>query len=236
MLRGKMACVNVGKCEVDGWGGEVRNDVHSGTVLSLKSGDGKNGNMSKRPMCEVLVAGRKLVLMADSGSPWTIVVQDYLERMFEGIWDTTVLNEPDIVAESFEGTTIDVMGFVETEIVFKERKANIKLCVATKGVNVLGWKDQGYMTVEFGSIKEEEWMDCVKNDHVLQEVKKYVRDGWPSRGVVAAELEPFAKVIFVMLLWNVGHWKIGRISEGREHSALGDRSKRKAYIDIWNKL
>ncbi|KAJ1087530.1 hypothetical protein NDU88_000697 [Pleurodeles waltl] len=52
----------------------------------------------------------------------------------------------------------------------------------------------GYMTVDFGSIKEEEWMDCVKSDHILQEVKRYVSYGWPSRGMVAAELEPFAKV------------------------------------------
>ncbi|KAJ1189543.1 hypothetical protein NDU88_006288 [Pleurodeles waltl] len=140
-----MACVNIRKCEV------VGGDIQSGTVLSLKSGEGDG---SKRPMCEVLVEGKKLVLMADSGSPWTIIVQDYFERMFEGIWDMTDLNESDIVAESFEG----------------------------------------YMTDEFGSIKEEVWKDCEKNDDVIQEVKGYVRDGWPVKCKVAAELEPFAKV------------------------------------------
>ncbi|KAJ1158033.1 hypothetical protein NDU88_010729 [Pleurodeles waltl] len=118
-----MACVNIRKCEVDG------GDIQSGTVLSLKSVEGDG---SKRPMCEVLVEGKKLVLMADSGSPWTIIVQDYFERMFEGIWDMTDLNESDIVAESFEG----------------------------------------YMTDEFGSIKEEVWKDCEKNDDVIQEVKR----------------------------------------------------------------
>ncbi|KAJ1137248.1 hypothetical protein NDU88_003661 [Pleurodeles waltl] len=130
-----MACVNIRKCEVDG------GDVQSGTVLSLKSGEGDG---SKRPMCKVLVEGKKLVLMADSGSPWTIIVQDYFERMFEGIWDMTDLNESDIVAESFEG----------------------------------------YMTEEFGSIKEEVWKDCEKNDDVLQEVKGYVRDGWPVKSLL----------------------------------------------------
>ncbi|KAJ1122730.1 hypothetical protein NDU88_001215 [Pleurodeles waltl] len=241
-----MACVNIRKCEVDG------GDIQSGTVLSLKSGEGDG---SKRPMCEVLVEGKKLVLMADSGSPWTIIVQDYFERMFEGIWDMTDLNESDIVAESFEGTTIDVMGFVETEIVFKERRANIKLYVAAKGVNVLGWKDQGklniilnprskeqvlavgsgenkewiidkfpqvfakelgYMTDEFGSIKEEVWKDCEKNDDVIQEVKGYVRDGWPVKCKVAAELEPFAKGGKCVIIWDTercngmeGSWNVG---------------------------
>ncbi|KAJ1138093.1 hypothetical protein NDU88_004484 [Pleurodeles waltl] len=162
-----MACVNIRKCEVDG------GDIQSGTVLSLKSGEGDG---SKRPMCEVLVEGKKLVLMADSGSPWTIIVQDYFERMFEGIWDMTDLNESDIVAESFEG----------------------------------------YMTDEFGSIKEEVWKDCEKNDDVIQEVKGYVRDGWPVKCKVAAELEPFAKGGKCVITWDTercngmeGSWNVG---------------------------
>ncbi|KAJ1098103.1 hypothetical protein NDU88_003219 [Pleurodeles waltl] len=153
-----MAWVNIRRCEEDGRKCDVRGDEQGGMVLSLKSGDGEKGSRAKQPMCEVLIGGRKLELMADSGSPWTIVVQDYFERIFEGIWSTTDLNEPDILAESFDGTTIDLVGFVETEIVFKERRANIKLYVAAKDVNVLGWRDQGE-----GVIPKKSLVDAIVN-------------------------------------------------------------------------
>ncbi|KAJ1215009.1 hypothetical protein NDU88_002619 [Pleurodeles waltl] len=121
---GKMACVSSGK-DGDDW---LKGDnEQKGIVLSLKHGDEIGCERIKRPRCEVQIAGRRLELMADSGSPWTIVTQDYFKQVFEGIWDLTDLKEPDIIAESFEGRTIDVTGFVETAITFKERRANIKL-------------------------------------------------------------------------------------------------------------
>ncbi|KAJ1213244.1 hypothetical protein NDU88_000882 [Pleurodeles waltl] len=124
VAKGKMACVSSGK-EGDDWlkcGSEQK-----GMVLSLKNGEEIVCERIKQPRCEVQIAGRKLELMADSGSPWTIVTQDYFKQVFEGIWDMTDLKEPDIIAESFDGRTIDVTGFVETVIIFKERCANIKL-------------------------------------------------------------------------------------------------------------
>ncbi|KAJ1164009.1 hypothetical protein NDU88_004456 [Pleurodeles waltl] len=144
VAKGKMACVSSGK---DGHDWLKGNNEQKGMVLSLKHGDEIRCEQIKRPRCEVQIAGRRLELMADSGSPWTIVTQDYFKQVFEGIWDLTDLKEPDIIAESFEGRTIDVTGFVETGITFKERRANIKLYVAVKGVNVLGWRDQGKLGV-----------------------------------------------------------------------------------------
>ncbi|KAJ1140693.1 hypothetical protein NDU88_007041 [Pleurodeles waltl] len=168
-----MACVNIRKCEVDG------GDIQSGTVLSLKSGEGDG---SKRPMCEVLVEGKKLVLMADSGSPWTIIVQDYFERMFEGIWDMTDLNESDIVAESFEG----------------------------------------YMTDEFGSIKEEVWKDCEKNDDVIQEVKGCHEDLGMPYTENKIKLAP-------LLLWR-SIW--ARESAPVNHIVIGDCLSLSVAVDI----
>ncbi|KAJ1155097.1 hypothetical protein NDU88_007833 [Pleurodeles waltl] len=119
--KGKMAYVNSGRSEEDWRKYDVKDKEPGVMVLSLKSGKVEMGGMAKQPICEVQIVGRKLELMADSGSPWTIVVQDYFERVFDGVWNITDLKDPDIIAESFEGPTIDVMGFVETEIVFKER-------------------------------------------------------------------------------------------------------------------
>ncbi|KAJ1128611.1 hypothetical protein NDU88_006987 [Pleurodeles waltl] len=79
-------------------------------VLSLKQGNVAGYERLSQPRCEVRVAGKKLELMADSGSRWTIVTLDYFEQVFEGIWEKSDLKESDIVAESFEGGTIEVIG------------------------------------------------------------------------------------------------------------------------------
>ncbi|KAJ1110580.1 hypothetical protein NDU88_007930 [Pleurodeles waltl] len=50
------------------------------------------------------------------------------------------------------------------------------------------------MSAEFGSIEEDEWRRCDDEDLVLQEVKRYVMDGWPGRNSIAAEIEPYGKV------------------------------------------
>ncbi|KAJ1193354.1 hypothetical protein NDU88_002652 [Pleurodeles waltl] len=55
----------------------------------------------------------------------------------------------------------------------------------------------GYMLAEFGGIDENEWIRCDKEDQVLQEVKKYVREGWPNRRSVTVEVEPYGKVPFL---------------------------------------
>ncbi|KAJ1122300.1 hypothetical protein NDU88_000793 [Pleurodeles waltl] len=54
---------------------------------------------------------------------------------------------PDIIAEGFDGTAIDIKGYVDTEIEFKGKLANIKLYVADKGVNALGWRDQAKLGI-----------------------------------------------------------------------------------------
>ncbi|KAJ1196967.1 hypothetical protein NDU88_000830 [Pleurodeles waltl] len=53
----------------------------------------------------------------------------------------------------------------------------------------------GYMTSEFSGIEEEKWVKCDEEDLVLQEVKKYLRWGWPDRKRVSAEIAPFQKVM-----------------------------------------
>ncbi|KAJ1174623.1 hypothetical protein NDU88_006443 [Pleurodeles waltl] len=52
----------------------------------------------------------------------------------------------------------------------------------------------GYMSTEFGGIDENEWIRCNKEDQVLQEVKKYVKEGWPNRRSVTVEVEPYGVV------------------------------------------
>ncbi|KAJ1206368.1 hypothetical protein NDU88_001774 [Pleurodeles waltl] len=85
--------------------------------------------------------------MADSGSPWAIVTSNYFKQKFKDVWRISYLVLPDIIAEGFDGTAIDIKGYVDTEVGFKGRLANIKLYVAEKGVNVLGWRDQAKLAI-----------------------------------------------------------------------------------------
>ncbi|KAJ1123509.1 hypothetical protein NDU88_001978 [Pleurodeles waltl] len=80
--------------------------------------------------------------MAASGSPWTIITTDYFKQKFKDVWRMS-----DFTAEGFDGTAIDIKGYVDTEIEFKGRLANIKLYVAEKGVNALGWRDQAKLGI-----------------------------------------------------------------------------------------
>ncbi|KAJ1209373.1 hypothetical protein NDU88_004751 [Pleurodeles waltl] len=55
----------------------------------------------------------ELEVMADSGSPWTIITTDYFKQKFKDVWKMSDLAFPDIAAESFDGTAIHIKGAVE---------------------------------------------------------------------------------------------------------------------------
>ncbi|KAJ1123459.1 hypothetical protein NDU88_001928 [Pleurodeles waltl] len=85
--------------------------------------------------------------MADSGSPCTIITTDCFKQKFKDVWRMSDLFFPDIIAEGFDGTAIDIKDYVDTEIEFKGGLAHIKLYVTEKAVNVLGWRDQAKLGI-----------------------------------------------------------------------------------------
>lgn len=80
--------------------------------------------------------------MAGSGSPWTILAKQYFAEKFCDVKTQDDPKESDIVAQRFDGSTINMRGYTEVVRTFKGREAHIKLYVGEKGVNVLGWRDQ----------------------------------------------------------------------------------------------
>ncbi|KAJ1209047.1 hypothetical protein NDU88_004426 [Pleurodeles waltl] len=59
-----------------------------GVVLSIMNDSGNNeGHVVKQPKCKVLVEGRDLELMADSGSPWAIITRGFAGMVFAASLD-----------------------------------------------------------------------------------------------------------------------------------------------------
>ncbi|KAJ1127003.1 hypothetical protein NDU88_005409 [Pleurodeles waltl] len=139
-------CKEINRSNNKGKVSYVNDGVEKGVVLSLKNNGDCNGSM-RQPKCLVLIESQELEVMADSGSSWTIITTDYFKQKFKDVWRMSDLVYPDIIAEGFDGTAIDIKGYVDTEIVFKGRLDNIKLYVAEKGVNVLGWRGQAKLGI-----------------------------------------------------------------------------------------
>lgn len=119
---------------------EPLSEMHKGFVVSII--DGIPDNIMKSPTCEFQILGEKVLLMVDSGSPWTIITQDYYQEMLANKMSFDKLRDPDIIAESFDGAKINIVGYFIVELQFKGRCVIAKLYIAPKGVNVLGWRDQ----------------------------------------------------------------------------------------------
>lgn len=143
--KGKISCVS---CNVQGCD-HVPADVESGIVVSIQDfcDDLILPEKICSPKCKVHILGKELELMADSGSPWTIIRRDYCSESLGELVDFNSLHESDIVAHNFDGSNIDFLGFKEVFIEFKGNSANIKLYIAFKGVNVLGWRDQAKLGI-----------------------------------------------------------------------------------------
>ncbi|XP_078502039.1 uncharacterized protein LOC144756267 isoform X2 [Lissotriton helveticus] len=99
------------------------------------------------PKSLVNILGKVLELMVDSCSRWTIITQEYCIESFGDLVDINALCKPDIIAYNFDGSKINFIGFKEVLITIKSSSAVIKLYVAWKGVNVLGWRDQAKLGV-----------------------------------------------------------------------------------------
>ncbi|KAJ1126838.1 hypothetical protein NDU88_005244 [Pleurodeles waltl] len=50
------------------------------------------------------------------------------------------------------------------------------------------------MSDEFRAIEEKKWVESDQEDSILQEVREYVKYGWPVKGKILEEIAPFFKV------------------------------------------
>ncbi|KAJ1114755.1 hypothetical protein NDU88_002986 [Pleurodeles waltl] len=97
----------------------------------------------------------------------------------------------------------------------------------------------GYMSAEFGGIDENEWIKCDKEDQVLQEVKKYVREGWPNRRSLTVEVEPYGRhPVSKLCPWwfkkkQNRDWEAFSVEEVRERVRRKQENFKKRYDDKW---
>ncbi|XP_069055957.1 arylsulfatase G isoform X1 [Pleurodeles waltl] len=128
-----------------------------------------------KPWCELAVGGVLIKLIADSGSPFTIVNEDvWKDKLVEKLG--THLDKSEVVAKSYTGDKIEFVGFRELEFQFKERKAQCKLYVSKKGPSVLGWTDQG----DLGIILNPNSPDPVLTIKENCEGKEEILDSYPE--------------------------------------------------------
>lgn len=131
-------------------------DIESGIVVSIQDCYNiEEVDKIDPPRCNVTILGKDLQLLADSGSPWTVITKQYCLEMLGEVIDCDALCKPDITAQNFDGSCIDFLGFQEVPITFQQSKAFIKLYVAVKGVNVLGWRDQAKLGIVLNPRKRE---------------------------------------------------------------------------------
>ncbi|KAJ1194685.1 hypothetical protein NDU88_003971, partial [Pleurodeles waltl] len=51
-----------------------------------------------------------------------------------------------------------------------------------------------FIANEFKAVEEKEWFEKDQEDLVLQQVKGYVRSGWPKKESILEEVAPFFKI------------------------------------------
>ncbi|KAJ1141911.1 hypothetical protein NDU88_008239 [Pleurodeles waltl] len=92
------------------------------------------------PICQVTIDSKEVTVLADSGSPYTLVGDKNWERIFEKL--DIQLRKPDINPGGYGGTKIDFIGYTVMRINFKGRETVGKVYVAKRGKNLLGWRHQ----------------------------------------------------------------------------------------------
>ncbi|KAJ1165259.1 hypothetical protein NDU88_005687 [Pleurodeles waltl] len=92
------------------------------------------------PRCDIGIDGKTVPVLADSGSPFTLIGDKNWERIFAG--EKIELVPPDIDPIGYGGQKIDLIGYSVMTIEFKGRETVGKVYVAKRGNNLLGWRHQ----------------------------------------------------------------------------------------------
>ncbi|KAJ1218595.1 hypothetical protein NDU88_006173 [Pleurodeles waltl] len=89
------------------------------------------------PKCDVVIGERTVTVLADSGSPFTLIGDKNWARIFGD--DNINLFPPDISPVGYGGQKIDLFGYSLMSIKFKGRETLGKVYVAKRGNNLLGF-------------------------------------------------------------------------------------------------
>ncbi|KAJ1130476.1 hypothetical protein NDU88_008828 [Pleurodeles waltl] len=124
--------------------GELQ-DLHQHTVLCISQDNaneiqGNDVGCIKMPEWQVTINDKEVTVLADSGSPYTLVGDKNWERIF-GKLDIQ-LKKPDINPVGYGRTKIDLTGYTVKRIHFKGRETVGKVYVAKRGNNLLDWRYQ----------------------------------------------------------------------------------------------
>lgn len=114
-------------------------------VFSVREDGVVDGDNLDMPKCEVLIGGREFSVLADSGSPYTMVGDVNWDK---AVGDETIeLLPADIHPVGYGGVKIDVLDYVVSKIQFKDRETVGKVYIAKRGDNLLGWRHQRDMGI-----------------------------------------------------------------------------------------
>ena len=98
----------------------------------------------KAPLGEVSIGGVRVEVMADSGSPITILSED----TFKDRWSRHTLIKPDINPRAFGNFEIKMLGYFVDTLTYKDRTIETKIYVAVNGRDIVGWFDLGKLRIE----------------------------------------------------------------------------------------
>ncbi|KAJ1103653.1 hypothetical protein NDU88_001074 [Pleurodeles waltl] len=86
------------------------------------------------PDVDVIIEGTKIKLLVDTGARLTIIAQD----KYKESWSSKILYPPDVATVAFEGSKIDLLGYLWASLTILGKTLRGKIYVAKKGINVLG--------------------------------------------------------------------------------------------------
>ncbi|KAJ1148227.1 hypothetical protein NDU88_001064 [Pleurodeles waltl] len=104
---------------------------------------GASQNKCKGPICSATICSVNLDVMADSGSPITILS----DVTFDRLWSGKQLQRTDVNPKAFGEFDIAMKGFFTDVLDFKSRCINTKIYVAERGRDILGWQDQAKLCI-----------------------------------------------------------------------------------------
>ncbi|KAJ1135425.1 hypothetical protein NDU88_001865 [Pleurodeles waltl] len=108
--------------------------VHNDTNFLRRSNQGPRDRMF-RPSAVFNVCGKRVELMVDSGSMYTIIP----EHIFKRHWMGVKLLPKDINPGGYKGESIEILGYMEEDIQYAYRSVKGKFYVSTDGPAILGW-------------------------------------------------------------------------------------------------
>lgn len=109
-------------------------------------------------------------MMTDSGAKYTLLPENIWRRIGPK-W----LNESDINPSAYGGVKIDIMGWFEAKLAFKDRTTKGKVYVSRRGtMPLLSWTHQAWLKVRLDASAEQSIYVIESNEMSTEEVKKEV--------------------------------------------------------------